>query len=149
MVDWETEHTTLLIYENERKQKKLHCLKHIFKNLHLRICSLLRERKRERERERDIAVRNTDVRGKHWLGSSSMWPDWGLNLQPRFVPWLRIEPVSFYCMGGCFTNWASWPGLSTFLFRKKLFTVDYSYNFKSYIFFPITTFLCFIFPSCY
>ena len=57
-------------------------------NPHLRICSLsFRERERERERE------------KHRSVASHICPNWELNLQPRYVPWLGIEPTTFWCMG--------------------------------------------------
>ena len=42
-----------------------------------------RERERERERERSIASR--------------MLPNQGWNPQPRYVPWLGIESVTFWC----------------------------------------------------
>ena len=38
-------------------------------------------RGRKRNRERDI-----DVREKHQWVASPAHPDWGLNLQPRYVP---------------------------------------------------------------
>ena len=42
---------------------------------------------RERKRERSVA--------------SHMHPDWGLNMQTRCVPWLGIEPATFWYMGQC------------------------------------------------
>ena len=51
-----------------------------------------RERKGEREG-------NINVREKHWLVASRMYPDGGLNLQPRYVPWPGIELVTFWYTG--------------------------------------------------
>ena len=51
-----------------------------------------RERKKEREKERK---RNINVRDKHQLVASHSCLDQGLNLQPRYVPWLEIEPTNF------------------------------------------------------
>ena len=42
-----------------------------------------RETERQRERERE---RNIDVREKHQLVASCKCPNWGSNLQPRYVP---------------------------------------------------------------
>ena len=53
-------------------------------------------RERERVRERHI-----DTREKHQSVASFMHLDQGLNLQPRFVPWLGFEPATFWCMGWC------------------------------------------------
>ena len=58
---------------------------------------------REREKERE---KNINVRQKHQLVASHMCPNWRPNLQPIHVPWLRIEPVNFYFVGQCPTNWA-------------------------------------------
>ena len=49
------------------------------------------------ERERD---RNFDVR-ENGLVASCTWPDWELNLQPRHVLWLGIEPTTFWFTGQC------------------------------------------------
>ena len=35
----------------------------------------------------------------------------GLNPQPRYVPWLGIEPTIFWYMVGASTHCATWPGL--------------------------------------
>ena len=51
--------------------------------------------------------RNIDVREKHWLVDFHMCPKWGLNLQPTHVSWPGIEPVTFWFMGWCPTNWAT------------------------------------------
>ena len=57
--------------------------------------------RREEKRERNI-----DVRGKHQLVASCTYPDWGPNPQPRHVPWLGMEPVTFCFVGWCPTNWS-------------------------------------------
>ena len=49
----------------------------------------LREEGNGKERE---SKRNTDVREKHRSVSPCTYPNWGLNLQPRYVPRLGIEP---------------------------------------------------------
>ena len=59
-----------------------------------KICLLILEREERRERERNI-----DVREKHGLVASQKCPDWGSNLHPTYVPWLRIKPQTFWCMG--------------------------------------------------
>ena len=53
-----------------------------------------KEGERESRREREISVRE-----KHLLVTSHMLPDQRLNLQPRYLPWLRIEPATFRCTG--------------------------------------------------
>ena len=49
---------------------------------------------REGERERNI-----DVREKHQLVASHTHPNWGPNLQARYVPSLGIEPTTFLVYG--------------------------------------------------
>ena len=69
-----------------------------------------RERKGERER-------SVNVREKHQLGASCVHPNWGLNQQPRYVPWLGIEPTAFCCMGQCSNQLShASPGWATFFF---------------------------------
>ena len=69
----------------------------LFFNPHLRMCFIdFRERGREREIHTDI-----DLREKDRSVSSYMHLDLGLNPQPRYVPWLGIEPTTFWCMGWC------------------------------------------------
>ena len=78
-----------------RKQiPKLSLVYLFFFNPHLRIHLLVLERGRERER-------NIDVKEKHQLIASHMCPDWGLNLQPRYVPWPRNKPMTFWYMKRC------------------------------------------------
>ena len=52
-----------------------------------------------------------------------MCPTWGLNPQPRYVPWSRIEPITFWCMGWAPTDWATPPGQynATFNLTVSLF----------------------------
>ena len=38
-------------------------------------------------------------REKHWC--EKYLPDWGLNSQPRCVPWPGIVPPTFWCIGWC------------------------------------------------
>ena len=58
-----------------------------------------RERGREmRDGERERERNNIDVREKHWLVASHMYPDRGSNPQLRYVPWPGIELLTFWCM---------------------------------------------------
>ena len=65
---------------------------------------------RERERERD-----GDVREKHQLVASHSLPKQGLNPQPRYVPWLGIEPAAFWCTQWC-SNQLSHTGQGQYYF---------------------------------
>ena len=38
-------------------------------------------------------------REKHWLVASHSRLDWGLNPKTSYVPWLGIEPLTFWCTG--------------------------------------------------
>ena len=73
-----------------------------------------RERDRERDTERERQERQTEkeisVREKYWLVASHTCPDQGLKPQPKCVPWLGIEPTTFWCGDDAPTNWATWPG---------------------------------------
>ena len=64
----------------------------------------LREKKGGRERERE---RNINVRDKHWSVASCMHPDPKLNLQPRYVSWPEIEPMTFWFTNDAPTSWAT------------------------------------------
>ena len=57
---------------------------------------LEREGKGEGEKEKEV-----DVREKHRLVASHTRHNWGLNPQPRYVPWPGIEPPTFWCTGWC------------------------------------------------
>ena len=59
---------------------------------------------RERGRKRKWHIH---VREKHHSVASHMCPDRGSNLQPRYVPWLGIEPPAFWWVGNAPTNWAA------------------------------------------
>ena len=63
-------------------------------SVYVYVCVWERERERKRKGEREI-----DVREKHQSIASYMYPDWGLNLQPRYVPWQRIKTITFLCTG--------------------------------------------------
>ena len=47
-----------------------------------------------RERWRREKLNETSV-------ASYTYPNWGSNLQPRYVPWPGIESATFWCMGRC------------------------------------------------
>ena len=72
--------------------------------LHLRtfLHSLEREKERGKEREREGQREgNISAREKHQLVASLACPDLGANPQPKCVPWLGIEPITFWCTGWC------------------------------------------------
>ena len=76
----------------------------------------LKKRGRERERETSMSERE-----RHWLVASCTHPDWGLYTlgqgikpQPRYVPWLRIEPATFWLQDDVPTNELHQPGLYFF-----------------------------------
>ena len=48
-----------------------------------------------------IDFRNISVREKDQLVAFHMRPEWGLNPQPRYVPWPGIELAIFQCTGRC------------------------------------------------
>ena len=56
------------------------------------------------ERERD-----------HQLVASRTCPNQGSNLPPRYVPWLGIEPATFWCRGWC-SNQLSHPARARAIF---------------------------------
>ena len=68
-------------------------LKAFKKNPHLRICVLICERDQET-----------------LTACLTYMPYWKSNPQSRCVPWLGIEPATFWCMGQR-SNWAIQPGL--------------------------------------
>ena len=63
---------------------------------HIFIVLLEKEGEVEREKERNI-----DGKEKHQLVASLMCPDWGLNPQPRHVPWPGLKPMTFQFIGQC------------------------------------------------
>ena len=60
------------------------------------MCIDFRQRGGRRERDRNIIVGE-----KHGLVASCMHPNWGWNLQPRYVPRPGIELTVFWYMGEC------------------------------------------------
>ena len=46
------------------------------------------------------------LKKKHWCEreTSIGWPDLESNLQPRYFPWPRVKPATFWCMVPC-SNW--------------------------------------------
>ena len=80
--------TLFLKYKHIINQKKS-CH---FLNPHPRTCLLILEGKRRR---------NIHVRGRDQLVASRMNPDWGPSLQPKLVPWPRLEPLTFWFMRQC------------------------------------------------
>ena len=73
--------------------------------------------------KRNIHVSETSI------VSSCMCSDWGLNLQPRLVPWPRKEPVTFWFAGPRPAK-PQGPGLHPLYFKYKCWTA------------PITSLLC-------
>ena len=65
---------------------------------------MILETEEGREKER---ARNINAREKYRSVASCMCPDWGLNLQPRHVPWPGIEPVTLWFAGWHPANWAT------------------------------------------
>ena len=62
---------------------------------------------REEGRERNKDERDMDVREKHWSVSSSLYSDWGLNLQFRHVPDWESNPQPLGVWDEAPTNWAT------------------------------------------
>ena len=80
----------------------------IFCNPHLRTWLLILgkgevgdRQERERGRETSMWERN------HRSVASCTCPNWGLNPQPRHIPWPGIEPATFRFAGWHPTNWAT------------------------------------------
>ena len=81
-------------------------------------------------------LRETLMWEKHQLVASHTHPDWGLNPQPRYVPWPGIKPATFWCTGRhsnqpCHPARANltfkWPKWSTFMTPGFYRTVSLSY----------------------
>ena len=86
-----------------------------------RICPLISETGEGRGKEKK---RNID-----WLPFCTC-PDWRLNWQPGHVPWLGIEPSTFWFTGWCPINWAMPPRTSCFLKKfMELYTLRFIYLF--------------------
>ena len=93
---------------------------------YLRISLLILEGKKGRER-------NIDVKEKQWLLASCTCPSWGLNRQPRYMPWLGIQPTIFWYMGQLSSQLTHWPGfhflrLSTVQWVLKCFLTLLSFG---------------------
>ena len=52
---------------------------------------------------------------KHQLVASHTYPNWGSNLQPRYMPWPGIQPCTFWCGGDTPTTWARLAGAGSVL----------------------------------
>ena len=48
--------------------------------------------------------KNIDAREKRRLVASRMYPDWGSNLEPRYVPQWGIDTTTFQLQDGVLTN---------------------------------------------
>ena len=81
-----------------------HLLFLFFFNPHMRTSLLILERGKGRERERE---RNSNVREKHRLVAFHICPDLGPDPQPRYVPWLKLNPRPFSLWDDAPTNWAT------------------------------------------
>ena len=91
-------------FQNERKEDQYFPFYgnegfFFFLNLHPRTCLLILERGEGREREGE---RNMDVSNIDWLPPLQVpTGDQTLNLQPKHVPPLGIQPATFGCTGRC------------------------------------------------
>ena len=79
---------------------------------------LERGERKEKERERNINV---------WL--PLIQPHWGPGLQPRHVPWLGIEPATFWFTARTQTTELYQPEHTTILHHTllQIFTIDFTY----------------------
>ena len=73
---------------------------------------------REAEGGKGRGRKTDDAREKHQLVASGKRPAWGLNPQPRHVPWPGNEPATFRFIGQC-SNQATPAGALTSVFRSK------------------------------
>ena len=93
-----------------------------------------------REREEGWE-RNTHVREKHQLVASRMSPDRASELQPRYLPWLGIEPTTFRLWDDAPTNWTT-PARSAFLlsfFKVQITIIQLDYLSSYHACFPKTS----------
>ena len=77
-----------------------------------------REGKGGRKRRRE-----TSMWEKHWLVASRVCLDWGLNLQPRYVPEPGIKLTNFSFAGWHPTNWATPGRASLHIFTYQIFNI--------------------------
>ena len=82
------------------------------RNPYLRILLLILERGMERERDREFLCE------KRWLFASHAYPEWGLNPQTRYMPWLGVKPATFWCTGRCSNHLSTQPGQVRWFFRS-------------------------------
>lgn len=85
------------------------------KNSPLRICFfsdffLRAEERKEREREREPSI-----------GCLPSWPNWGSNLQTRYLSWPGVKHTTFWSMGQCCTQLSHPARAKTFNFPPHLF----------------------------
>ena len=74
----------------------------------------------ERERERETPMKKGNI---DWL-PSYMHPNRRSNLQPRYVPWPGVEPMTFRCVGQRSNQLShASQGNSLFLFMAKLYSI--------------------------
>ena len=88
---------------------------------------------REKERERNIAVWEM-----YWLVSCLLHnPNWGPGPQPRRVPWLGIELVTFLVTGWHLIHWATparpYFKASIFIFSFNLLTVLIGWYYQAHV----------------
>ena len=65
---------------------------------------------------------------KHLLAASRMCPDWGLNPQPRHLPWPGIELATFHFVGWCPTKWATAVGAIVMALELGEFSLSQSWK---------------------
>ena len=60
--------------------------------------------------------KNIDAREKRRLVASRMYPDWGSNLEPRYVPQWGIDTTTFQLWDGVLTNRATQARVSLYFY---------------------------------
>lgn len=104
---------------------------------HPRMCLFFLETVEGRERKRDI-----DVWRKHQSLASHMFPNGGLNLQSRYVPWPVIESAIFFyfLLYGMMFQPTGSPSQDWILTFNLLINQATSWNQKCYILIIITNY---------
>ena len=77
-----------------------------------------RGRKRETKRKRETLMWERNINGL----PSHTCPDWGLNLQSGYVPWLGMESAIFQFWDNAPTNWATLATAKTYIRHNFIFT---------------------------